>query len=162
MLSDEANRGWFTPEQQVAIARCIPWTRRLREGYTTYNGERIDLLPFVLAGRERLVLKPNDDYGGRGVVIGWETEPGAWEQAVMAALTTSTVVQERVEIPREDYATFIDGRLEISQRLVDLDPYVYGGGLVEGCGVRLGTGAILNVSAGGGSAVPMLIASPRV
>jgi len=162
VLSDEANRDWFTLEQQAAIVRCIPWTRRLREGYTTYHGRRIDLLPFVLTERERLVLKPNDDYGGRGVIIGWETEASAWEQAVMAALSTSTVVQERVDAPGEDYPTFVDGRIDISKRLLDLDPYLYGGGLVEGCGVRLGTGAILNVSAGGGSAVPMFIASPLV
>lgn len=162
VLSDEANRSWFTPEQQAAIARCIPWTRRLREGYTTYNGERIDLLPFVLANRERMVLKPNDDYGGRGVIVGWEVETGAWESAVMSSLTTSTVVQERVAVPQETYPTFVDGQLEFSQRLLDLDPYVYNGSLVAGCGVRLATGAILNVSAGGGSAVPMLIASPLV
>lgn len=162
VLSDEANRGWFTAEQQAAIARCIPWTRRLREGYTTHNSQRIDLLPFVLAERERLVLKPNDDYGGRGVIVGWETEPSVWEQAVMAALSTSAVVQERVDVPSEDYPAFIDGRMDISKRLLDLDPYLYGGELVEGCGVRLGTSAILNVSAGGGSAVPMLITSPLV
>jgi hypothetical protein len=162
VLSDEANRAWFTPEQQAAIARCIPWTRRLREGYTTYDGERTDLLPFILANRERMVLKPNDDYGGRGVVVGWEADPDAWENSVMAGLTTSTVVQERVDVPRELYPTFVDGQLDLSERLLDLDPYVYNGGLVEGCGVRLATGAILNVSAGGGSAVPMLIASPLV
>jgi hypothetical protein len=160
VLHDEANRAWFTPEQQATIARCIPWTRRLREGYSTYAGERIDLLPFVLANRERMVLKPNDDYGGRGVVVGWELDAEAWQEAVMAGLTASTVVQERVEVPRELYPAFVEGRLEIGERLLDLDPYVYNGNLIEGCGVRLATSAILNVSAGGGSAVPMLIASP--
>jgi hypothetical protein len=162
LLSDVANRAWFTAEQQAAIERCIPWTRRLREGHATFGGERIDLLPFVLANRERLVLKPNDDYGGRGVVVGRALEAGSWQDAVMAGLTTSTVVQERVEIPREPFAAFVDGRLEITERLLDLDPYVYNGSLVEGCGVRLATSAILNVSAGGGSAAPMLIASPRM
>ena len=28
-------------------------------------------------GREQLVLKPNDEYGGTGVVLGWETSRGA-------------------------------------------------------------------------------------
>lgn len=40
---------------------------------TQHDGQDVDLLPFVQANRERLVLKPNDEYGGKGVVLGWDT-----------------------------------------------------------------------------------------
>ncbi|MBM4433929.1 MAG: circularly permuted type 2 ATP-grasp protein [Chloroflexi bacterium] len=47
------------------------------------------------------MLKPNDEYGGKGVVLGWTVDAREWEQAFLAALTSSYVVQERVDVPRE-------------------------------------------------------------
>ena len=44
----------------------IPWTRVVEERtHRSSDGKPIDLLPFIEQQRERLVLKPNDDYGGR-------------------------------------------------------------------------------------------------
>ena len=34
----------------------------------------IDLVPWVLANKDKLVLKPNDDYGGKGIVLGWTVD----------------------------------------------------------------------------------------
>ena len=53
--------------------------------------------------------------------------------------------------------SIIDGELRFDERYLDLDPYVWDGERVEGCGVRLSKLALLNVSAGGGSATPMFI-----
>ena len=55
-----------------SIAAHIPWTRVMEERRTEHGGKAVDLVPFVLALRERLVLKPNDDYGGAGIVLGWD------------------------------------------------------------------------------------------
>jgi ERCC4-type nuclease len=38
------------------------------------DGETIDLVPWAHENRSRLVLKPNDELGGRGVVIGASVE----------------------------------------------------------------------------------------
>ncbi|MER3514870.1 MAG: hypothetical protein C4310_11215, partial [Chloroflexota bacterium] len=78
-LTDERNAHLFSAEEQAAIARHIPWTRKVEERKTLYHGQTIDLLPFIADHRERLVLKPNDEYGGKGVVIGWETR-GRWRR----------------------------------------------------------------------------------
>src|SRR5262249_12617382 len=66
VLSDERNVGMFTPEQLAAIAEHIPWTRVMEDRRTTIEGDEVELIPFVLANKDRLVLKPNDDYGGGG------------------------------------------------------------------------------------------------
>ena len=95
VLSDEANAYLFEPAELKAIQAHIPWTRKVEERKTLYQGQEIDLIPYILAHRERFVLKPNDEYGGKGVVIGWETEADAWEQAVTKALQVSSIVQER-------------------------------------------------------------------
>ena len=48
------------------------------------------------ANRSRLVLKPNDDYGGHGIYIGWEEDEKGWDRAIEQALKGDYLVQERV------------------------------------------------------------------
>lgn len=157
LLSDPTYAHLYDAEEQAALAEHIPWTRKFRQGYTSYQGERIDLIPFVQRNKDRLVLKPNGEYGGRGVTLGWESDQAGWEQAMAEALTGSFVVQERVGIGSEPYPTYHAGDILLADRYFDVDPYVWHGRRAEGCGIRLSAAALLNVSAGGGSAVPMFL-----
>lgn len=157
VLSDEANAHLFSQRERKAIEDHIPWTRKVEERKTTYNGQEIDLIPFVVDQRERFVIKPNDEYGGKGVVIGWESTADEWEQAVAEALQSSSVVQAKVKIHRELFPAYADGRLHIGERLVDLDPYLFQGRSVHGCLTRLSASTLLNVTAGAGSVVPTFV-----
>ena len=47
VLSDEAYRELFTPEQAASIDRYIPWTRIVAERKTLFQGQPVDLLPFL-------------------------------------------------------------------------------------------------------------------
>ncbi|HZI21953.1 MAG TPA: circularly permuted type 2 ATP-grasp protein [Gemmatimonadales bacterium] len=161
VLSDERNAGLFSDAERSAIVDHIPWTRMVAERMTTHEGRSVDLVPFVLSQRERLVLKPNDEYGGKGIVLGWDVDAAAWEQAVRAALAEPYVVQERISIPSERYPSVADGRLVFADRILDTNPYACGGSYVEGCLSRLSTAALVNVTAGGGSQVPTFLVEPR-
>jgi uncharacterized circularly permuted ATP-grasp superfamily protein len=152
LLSDDRYARLYTPAQRRAIAKHIPWTRKVREGHTTYGGKVIDLTEFVLRNRERLVLKPNDEYGGKGVVLGWTVDRHEWEQTLIGALTTSFVVQEKVAVPREPFPVVLD-RVHFLDLSVDCDPYLFWG-RVGGVLTRLSSSALLNVTAGAGSVVP--------
>jgi hypothetical protein len=156
LLTDDALADRFSAAERDAIARHVPWTRLVRAGATTYAAEQIDLLDFARKNQERLLLKPNDEYGGKGIVIGWETGADAWNQALAEALQSPFVIQERVEIAYEDYPAMVDGRLQIGRRLVDTDPFLFGSE-VNGSLTRLSTVTLLNVTAGGGSTVPVFI-----
>ncbi|MDW8405545.1 hypothetical protein [Chloroflexus sp.] len=156
LLSDERFHGPLSAEQRAAVAAHVPWTRVVRPGQTTYQGETIDLLAFARANRERLLLKPNDEYGGKGITIGWEVSASEWEAALNAALAAPFVVQERVTIAYEPYPAFVDGQVVIGERLVDSDPFLFGTE-VNGCLCRLSTVTLLNVTAGGGSTVPVFV-----
>ena len=157
LLSDMELAESFGMEIAIALARHIPWTRKVREMKTAYRERTVDLIPFVAENRERMVLKPNSEYGGKGVVLGWECDADRWRESLVDALNGSYVVQERVPIGREVFPSLIDGALSFDERYLDLDPYVWDGERAEGCGVRLSKLALLNVSAGGGSATPMFI-----
>ncbi|HEY4491706.1 MAG TPA: circularly permuted type 2 ATP-grasp protein, partial [Acidobacteriota bacterium] len=114
----------------------IPWTRKVRERKTVFEGAAIDLISFVSNNRYRLVLKPNSEYGGRGVILGWECDQQRWDQSIERALRGSYVVQQRVPQDREPYPSIIDGQLRFEERFFDLDPYTWRGNSAEGCGVR--------------------------
>lgn len=161
LASDPLYSGMFDTEVAQALSRHLPWTRKVRERKTVYQGREVDLVEFVADNRDRLVLKPNGEYGGKGVVLGWECDDSRWQAALKDALNDSYIVQERVPLGREVYPGIIDGELRFDERYLDLDPYIWQGELVEGCGVRLSSLALLNVSAGGGSATPMFVISAR-
>ena len=38
------------------------------------------------------MLKPNDDYGGHGIYIGWESDEKAWDEAIEKALSEDYLV----------------------------------------------------------------------
>lgn len=161
VLGDERNAGLFSDGERAAIAAHIPWTRVVEERKTQHGGCDVDLIPFILENRERLVLKPNDDYGGHGIVLGWTVDGATWEQAVRTALTEPYVVQERVNLPSEPYPSWSDGKLHWIDRMLDTAPYVSHGTYADACLTRISTAALLNVTAGGGSTVPTFLLEPR-
>jgi len=159
VLTSAKRSSLFTEPQRAAIRAHVPWTRLVRTGKTDYQGEEIELLDFVAANRQRLVLKPNDDYGGHGITIGWSTDGTGWTDALNTALTDGDyVVQERVPTARETFpALQEDGSIEFAEQLVDLDPLLFNGKLGSAF-TRLSFTELANVTSGGGM-VPTYIIS---
>ncbi len=161
VLTDERHARLFDDAEREVIHAHVPWTRQVREGKTTKGGLKIDLLEFVAANRDRLVLKPNDDYGGHGIYIGWNTEGGEWDEAIAAALANGDyLVQERVKTARETFPALAeDGSVFFAEQLVDLDPLLFNG-RVGSAFTRLSFTELANVSSGGGM-VPTFIIDRR-
>ena len=161
VLTDERYRSLFTSNEQQMIAGHVPWTRRIRAGRTDYFGEPIDLIEFIGERRDRLVLKPNDDYGGHGIYIGWNTDEIGWDEALHNALANGDyLVQERVPTARESFPAITeDGAIQFAEQLVDLDPLLFNG-KVGSAFTRLSSNELANVSAGGGM-VPTFVISRK-
>jgi hypothetical protein len=145
LLSDPRYARLYTPAQRAAIRRHVPWTRRVMP----------ELAEEISRRRETLVLKPNDEYGGKGVVLGWTVDQAEWDAAIGVATTQSYVVQEAVEIPRVSFPIALDG-LRYLDLAVDLDPYLFDG-RTRGFMTRVSAAALLNVTAGAGSLVPTFV-----
>lgn len=156
ILTDERHQKHFSQAEQDAIRRSVPWTRRVEEVKTTYDGREIDLLEFLRRTRSRLVLKPNDDYGGHGIFIGWESDEGAWEQAISKALIGDYLAQERVTTSRELFPFVDETGVHMIEQLLDLDPLLFFG-RVKGAFTRLSSSSLANVTSGAGM-VPTMIA----
>jgi hypothetical protein len=161
VLTDDANQHLFTDAERKAIAETVPWTRVVREGRATYLGKQIDLVSFLRdpARRAELVLKPNDEYGGKGVFLGFESTEAQWDDAIAAALKSPYVAQRKVDIGRQAFPVCSPG-LPAKDFVVDLDPYLFFGE-VEGFLTRLSGSSLANVTSGGGQ-VPAFVVEGRI
>ena len=148
-LTDPLYQNWFTAQEREAIAHCIPWTRRVTERRTTYRGQTEDLLELLRRERERFILKPNDEYGGRGVLFGNKASAGEWETALTKALQTDFVAQEALGLQTEEFPIFTAQEWSLEPMYVDTNPFLFRGE-VEGAMVRLSDSPIVNVTSGGG------------
>jgi hypothetical protein len=151
LLTDEACASWFTSKERAAIAHFVPWTRRMAAQRTTYHGDSVDLLDFVRQNRARLVLKPNDDYGGHGVYFGPQLDEPTWENAIIRALSADYVVQEAVDLSPEEFPIFNQTEWKLQPMFVDTNPFLFSG-KVCGAMVRLSNSPVVNVTSGGGEA----------
>jgi hypothetical protein len=149
MLTDPEWQERLASAEVDAIRRTVPWTRRLSDRRTTVENESVELLEFVRRNRTKLVLKPNDDYGGHGVFLGPRLDEKAWGDAISTALKGDYVVQEAVELRMEDFPIFGEGEWQLQPMFVDTNPFLFRG-KVCGAMVRLSVSPIVNVTSGGG------------
>ena len=151
VLTDARRAALFSPPELSAIQTHVPWTRLVREERSDYHFQEVDLLEFILTNSQKLVLKPNDDYGGHGITIGWSADAASWNKAVHEALNNGDyLVQERVPTARETFPALTeDGQIEFAEQLVDLDPLLFNG-KVGSAFTRLSFTELANVSSGGG------------
>jgi hypothetical protein len=132
LLTDETLTAKFPVAERKAIKDHVPWTRLVVAGKTTRDGETIDLIEYIQQNREKLALKPNDDYSDQHSFFGWEMEDAAWQRALKQATRRPYVVQEKVEPVRAVFPVFQWGSLEFKELQVDLHPHAYLG-KVLGC-----------------------------
>jgi len=157
VLTNEKYAYLFNEKELEAIKAHIPWTRVFRAENTEYQGQAIHLVDFTEQNAEKLVLKPNDDYGGHGIYIGWNASETEWNDAIQAALENGDyLVQERVQTSKEMFPMLDDtGTFQMIEQLVDLDPLLFNG-IVGSAFTRLSSSELANVSSGGGM-VPTFI-----
>ncbi|MFN8609280.1 MAG: hypothetical protein U0931_17210 [Vulcanimicrobiota bacterium] len=150
LITDPVYQDGMTPEQLFAVYTHVPWTRRVADVRTTdVEGRSIQLLDWIRKNRRQLVMKPNDEYGGKGIFVGWEMNDDDWDKAIQTSLESFYLVQNKVEVSREVYPTWDGKTVHWAEYSVDLDPFIFKGE-VEGLLTRLSATALCNVTAGGG------------
>ena len=160
VLTDPEHTELFSDSERRLIREHIPWTRVLVDNDTERRGRRTSLLEIARREREQFVLKPNDEYGGKGVLLGWEIPAGDWDAALQRAVEEpagSWIVQERISVRREVFPQFDDnGTVTMREMLVDLAPYLFRGRM-NGYLTRLSSTGLANVTSGGGQVPPFVV-----
>jgi hypothetical protein len=115
LLTDEACTSHLDTISRRLIRSLVPWTRLVAPRKTTYKGETVDLLPFVLANREKLVLRPNEDLSSQPVFLGAAMDRSSWERALRLACQSPYVVQEACSRSCEPFPIFHYGELHMRE-----------------------------------------------
>jgi uncharacterized circularly permuted ATP-grasp superfamily protein len=153
VLTDPSHESLFSAAERAVIQAHIPWTRVLDDVETEKGEWHGDLLELTRAWRGHLVIKPNDEYGGKGVTLGWEASEGEWDAVIESALEDpygTWIVQERIPVRREIFPQFdAAGGISMDDMLVDLAPYLFRGRM-GGYLTRLSATGLANVTSGGG------------
>ena len=140
VLSDERNAGRFGTRKSAgpsrATSRGPAWWR---SGTPLTRANRSIWCRGSERHQDQLVLKPNDEYGGAGIVLGWEVDDGTWASAIRGA-GRAHIVQQRIALPEESFPSWVDGRLVHADRIVDTAPFFCGGA---------GRGMLTRISHGG-------------
>ncbi|MFF0573064.1 hypothetical protein [Streptosporangium saharense] len=103
LLSDPRFGVRLSADERELIDRVLPWTRSL---------DASDPLDEYVERRERLILKPNDAYSGRGITAGWEVGEREWLRALREGAERGAIVQERVVPRHEPVVDPVTGRVE--------------------------------------------------
>ncbi len=100
LLSEYEDTDLFSGEEKKTLKAAIPWTRKIIPGETTYSGEKIKMENFLIANKDRLVIKPAIGLGGEGVYVGQGTPAEQWEILVKTAIEKrNALVQDLVDAP---------------------------------------------------------------
>jgi len=156
ILSDPQYADLFTEVELNTLRQHIPWTRIVRKGATWFDHSERELGEILKTERQRLVLKPNDDYGGHGVVMGWECSSDEWEHMTAQAFAQDYVVQERVPVKKVAIPRFADHSVRRDEMFVDFNPFLFQNRM-EGGLVRLSASSLCNVSSGGGQTALLVL-----
>jgi hypothetical protein len=148
----------LTGAESNAIRNHIPWTRRLAQAGARTDGATIALDAALAEDREKLVLKPSHDYGGRDVHLGWETDDEVWRSLLERYAGDDWILQRRIAAHREQYPLDEPG-FPLRTFYVDTDPFTFRrrmGGVLT----RLSVDGITNVTQGG-SLLPAFVVGPQ-
>jgi len=162
MLTDDRHQHLFSAGERRVIREHVPWTVVVRDGRVERNGESIDLLGYLRRERNRFVVKPNDEYGGTGVTLGWEATDADWDGVLNRAAGDRNgrwVAQEKIAVRRDSFPMCENGTFVACDMLVDFAPYVFRGQLA-GFLTRLSASGLANVTSGGGQ-VPAFVIRRR-
>lgn len=157
LLWDPRWQSLLSEDERMLVRRHVPWTQRVQAGHVEIDGERVDLLAHAAAHQAELVLKPNDDYGGKGLLLGSDATQAEWRAGIERVLATGDdyVLQQRIPLFQAPFPD-LDGHWQ--DYYVDLDPFFYRERMF-GYMSRMSTRRISNVSTGGGQ-MPTYVLPP--
>jgi len=94
---EAVNNNSFSHEEKSTIKKYIPWSRKIIPGKTIYGTETVELENFILANKDKFVLKSPVGYGGSGVHIGRRIPGTKWAELIKTAIRQKNcLVQEYI------------------------------------------------------------------
>lgn len=152
VFTDARYARYFSAAQRQFFQRHLLWTRLVRNARVTDpQGRPVDLTAYIRRHQRQLVLKPNNLFGGTGVILGKLVSQREWEHQLGKALRGRTryVVQQLAHIPQQKFPMLTPaGGVQHASRHVVSGFYFSSTGI--GLVGRFSGQPVVNVSQGGG------------
>jgi hypothetical protein len=139
LLTDETLTARFPAAERKAIRDHVPWTRLVAAAKTTYEEKTVDLPEFIVQNRERLTLKPNDDYSEQHTYFGWEMDAGGVGSRAQAGHARALRGAGARGAGALGISADVLRPLEFREMQVDVHPHAYLG-KVQGCSSWVSSG----------------------
>jgi hypothetical protein len=161
------------PPIAASVTRFVPWTRLVSDAPAPLpHGGSGPLAAWVSAHPERIVLKRNFEYGGRGVFLAEDfadretlarviasVDPAitSWKDLVRFAAARPEgewIAQERVVPAKQRHLRVVAGAPEWTDMTIDVSAFTGHGAAFAPSGLtaRAATGPVVNIVSGGGMA----------
>jgi hypothetical protein len=165
VFTDDQFAHHFTAAQWRIFNRHMLWTRLIRDTRTMNDsGRMVDLVPYIRKHREELVLKPNREFGGTGVVIGPEASESKWDAALQVAVAQpwTHVVQRYTPVRTKEFPVVRDDGTVATEKFHVTCGFIVSASEIGILG-RVSRETIVNVAQHGGlSTVLMILDQQRV
>ena len=149
LLHDEFfQKKYLNKEQIELIIKHIPWTRKLEEQNTMYQGNEISLLPYIKEHKDSFVIKIDNETRGSNIFIGKDSDPNFWENLIHNNKNKNWIVQEYCNIPKIEIPVFNDKEITFEERYFGIDFFMFNG-KYSGIVSRISEKKIINVGSGG-------------
>jgi glutathionylspermidine synthase len=123
ILHDEEKVSFLTAEELDFVKETIPYT-------INFTDIEENQLAEVINNKDDWVLKPRDDYGAHGVVIGCDVSQNEWETRVEKLDPANYLLQEFLPLPEKELATFNQaGEVDFESYKYSLGLFSYNGEL---------------------------------
>ncbi|WP_020060129.1 glutathionylspermidine synthase family protein [Bacillus sp. 123MFChir2] len=139
---------YLSYEQVEMVNKHILWTRKLEETTTSFKGEIINLIEYVIDNKERFVLKIDNSTRGENVFLGKDADTEVWAKIVNNNKNTNWIVQEYNEIPSVSILEHKDGKIVKKSKKFGIDMFMFGG-KYAGVVSRISDKAVINLGQGG-------------
>ncbi len=127
LLTDDTLTSKFPAVERKVIRDMVPWTRVVRATETNWRGNTVDLPAYILANREHLVMRPNDETAEQHTYIGATMDDASWERSLKTAIRNPYVVQEKTTVATEKFPVQLYGGLEMKEMQIDMFAHAYQG-----------------------------------
>lgn len=130
LISDRKNHSFYNDREVKFIKKHIPWTRIVRhENTTDITGNEVDLIDYIIANQDRLVLKKSSDIRGDHLGPAWDMNPMDWKTLVSWILSSNElwVAQEKIEFNSSERYFIDDDSVKLKKIFWCVHPYIFKG-----------------------------------
>jgi len=130
LISDRKNHSFYNDREVKFIKKHIPWTRIVRhENTTDITGNEVDLIDYIIANQDRLVLKKSSDIRGDHLGPAWDMNHMDWKTLVSWILSSNElwVAQEKIEFNSSERYAIEDDYIKLKKIFWCVHPYIFNG-----------------------------------